>query len=732
MRVGARLLKINNKVAWLLRLLIPIAVIFSLWLPPVAHYWVSVPKADNAIVDQLRKVAADNRLREIEEQALLSLQMKDGEVLQAAELLISGNLLLPGYPPVPISPRFSNADLIKGFPSWGLQYGSLVVPKIFLKAFEISGNPKWLTASLDFTRAFIRHEKSAWLPEGFLWNDHAIAGRVGVIIKLWRLYRNSQDYSEEIGQELISHILRCRALLGKKSHFTFMTNHGVMQNISLLQIRVAFPGLPEEESYLVLAVERLEKQLRFYMSDEGVVLEHSAEYHKFGFQLVGMAVRLLELLGEPVPQRWKELHKKSRDFLEVISLPDGELPMFGNTSSNLELVKDFLSGDLLTVEKNRCGHDRGMFLYPVSGYAVHWSCDSGQISQTVMALSFFQGHGHKHADELSILTWSNGMRWLTGVGYWPYGVPGEEIAYGWGGSNAPHWIGEQTNGERSSTIVSFAASNQLSFLDARRDNVDGSGFRRQVIQLGSALWVVLDIPHGNQGKDAEILWTFFPGISMTPKGSQNYHAVSGESSMWVNISGASIRDRLFSGERSPWLGWVVNNSVPSPADTLRLQFSGSQQEPVVSTFLLGRVNEALPVQTHLTHFQSPDDWEFRLQIGDMAASKSVRLVNDQISVSGLRGDKEVSLPVEKIGDVVVARKKIRTAYQETAAEYPRYREVNHYRLKLTKIFLVLFAINALFLMLVWAYWKRIYHVLRLASVGGWILLGLFSHLWYLP
>lgn len=721
----------KNKVAWLLSLLIPIAVIISLWVPPVVHYWVHTPTADKSAVERLRQVPVDGRLREIEAMSLsLPLKMGDQEILHAAERLITGELLLKGYSPVRVSPRFNDSDLSKGLPTWSLQYGALVVPEIFLEAYEISGNQKWLTAALDFIRPFLRYEKSAWLPDGFLWNDHAIAGRVSVLTKLWRLYRHSKGYSEEVGRELIGHILRCRAQLGKKSQFTFSTNHGVMQNIGLLQIGVAFPGLSEEEKYLAIAVGRLEKQFRYYISDEGVVLEHSAGYHQLGFQLVGMAARLLEMLGRQIPQRWKELHKKSREFLEVITFPDGGLPMFGNTNSDSEPVRDFLTRSLLAAEQDRCAQDGGMYLYPVSGYAVHWSCNPDP-SQTVMALSFFQGHGHKHADELSILTWAHGKRWLTSTGYWPYGIPGDESAYGWRGSNAPHWVGESANEARASTILSFAASNQLSFLDARRNNVDGTGFRRQVIQLGSDLWIVLDMPYGKQDRDVEILWTFFPGIRTTPKGGQDYLAVSGESAMWVSFSGDSnIRGRLLSGEQSPWQGWVVKNGVPTLADTLSLQFSGSQKAPIVSTFRLGRIYEDLSVQTHLSRYQSLDDWELKLKIGGMGTTTLVRFIDGKIYASGLEGGKQVSLSVEKVADVGTARVAIRNAYKETAAEYPRYREVFHYRLKLSKIFLVLLALNELVLLFVWAYGRKMYRVLRLASVGSWLGLGLLSHLWY--
>ena len=63
--------------------------------------------------------------------------------------------------------------------------------------------------------------------------------------------------------------MRSGELLAKQKLFTVRTNHGVMQNIALLQVTAAFPLLPKTKDWRNLAIERLELQLGFYVSDEG-------------------------------------------------------------------------------------------------------------------------------------------------------------------------------------------------------------------------------------------------------------------------------------------------------------------------------------------------------------------------------------------------------------------------------------------------------------------------------
>jgi hypothetical protein len=83
-------------------------------------------------------------------------------------------------------------------------------------------------------------EGKAWLDRGFLWNDHAVAARARTLADFWHMYRRRQDRR------------RLPSLCGDSppaqasflpSHFTFATNHGVIQNIALWQLCIAFTGL---------------------------------------------------------------------------------------------------------------------------------------------------------------------------------------------------------------------------------------------------------------------------------------------------------------------------------------------------------------------------------------------------------------------------------------------------------------------------------------------------------
>ena len=73
------------------------------------------------------------------------------------------------------------------------------------------------------------------------------------------------------------------------------------------------------------------QQMKFYVSDEGVVLEHSAGYHVFGLELMGWAFRYLELMHETPPDEWTDKYDRAKSVYATFRRPDGSLPVFGDT-----------------------------------------------------------------------------------------------------------------------------------------------------------------------------------------------------------------------------------------------------------------------------------------------------------------------------------------------------------------------------------------------------------------
>ena len=226
-----------------------------------------------------------------------------------------------------------------------------------------------------------------------------------------------------------------------------------MQNLGLWHGALAFPSLPGTREYQRLAKSRLDDQMRFYVSDEGVVLEHSADYQSFGLMLLGRAFRYLALGHEVAPSQWVEKYRKAQAFYATLRRPDGTLPMFGDTDSDDDavgaLVTEFDANGSVGPLNWRTDWKpaNAETIYPVSGYAIWWDGlkswpDPRNLSETVLCWSNFAGHGHKHADEMSLLFWAKSQNWWSNVGYWPYDTPGRDETVSWAGSNAPHLLGE--------------------------------------------------------------------------------------------------------------------------------------------------------------------------------------------------------------------------------------------------------------------------------------------------
>lgn len=63
-----------------------------------------------------------------------------------------------------------------------------------LNAYSHSKEGEYLMAARDIIVGFSRYERSRWRGIGFLWNDHAIAARAGVLVRFWTAYRTHSIY----------------------------------------------------------------------------------------------------------------------------------------------------------------------------------------------------------------------------------------------------------------------------------------------------------------------------------------------------------------------------------------------------------------------------------------------------------------------------------------------------------------------------------------------------------
>jgi hypothetical protein len=721
-----------------LALLPPLFVLAAVWVPVLKFYHVPGIRVTSAMLDTARQVPPQPLLEDLGDLAVITEpQWPSQEALvTAANHALKGEITLPGFPPAQITVPFKASDLDRGLPTWQLTLAGLSVPRLLLDAYVATGRSEYLNVARDMIVAWADYERHAWLPKGFLWNDHAIAARVYVLADFWRLYRNDPSYDARVGKAILQLAARSAQLLAKPEQFTFATSHGIVQNLALWHICVVFPYLPDVPKYKRLALARLREQDAFLTNKEGVGLQHSAGYHESGLQWLSMSLRYLSLLDLPIPDDWVAKYARAKEFYADLVRPDGSLPMFGDTQPEADLgplITAVAGNDSTTeLEYDRTWRpSRPVSIYPAAGYAIWWNGleywpDASKLDQTVVAWSYTPYLGHKHADETSVLLWARGTTWWTNVGYWPYGTPGRPDAESWAGSNAVHLVGEATASERVTRLLRWASSPRCRFVELLRTGPDGYSARRQVLQLPPDLWIVVDNNTGAKQNRARTIWTTSPDVLLERNSTPNSYDLRVGGSRFAlkaflfGSDGTRIRE--LRGSLQPFAGWQVVNHTGRPTLALVLEQPADRSWAVAVWRLRdpGRPEAAPAESPFLRQWNGPERWELIMPQARRAVS--IRREPDGIRVDS-PGHILVAQSLSPGPDVEADRAEIRGAYERTASKYPRFHDYLRYRWKVTA------AVVAVFLLLEACFFGlrrvvgRVPLQLRILSALAWVGLG---------
>jgi len=670
MRFGDRVVR---AAVWLA---IPALVIASVWVPVIQHYQVPDPPPLTAeVIAQARSTPSEALLEDLRGERLLLLGLDGSEVVGAAEDLLRGRLRLIGQPPVPFHLSFSADDLAAGTAVTRLYVAGLAPADLLLRAYESTRDERFFSAARAWLTGFARYEQKALRPRGLLWNDHAAANRVFVLSDFWRVYRGRPDFDVRTARAVLTLAGRSGELLAVPHQFTFATNHGVMQNIGLLRFGLAFPTLPRSEFYRRLALERLEDQLAYYVSESGVVLEHSAGYQPFGVALLDLAFRYAGLLDLAVPQPWKEKLARAERFMAQLPRPDGTLPMYGDTGPSAGWER-YLPGRPRPLGMRPV---ESVTWDPVAGYAIWWDGleswpEARRIRQTVVTFSYFPGHAHKHADELSVLLWAGGQTWWTDVGYWPFDRPERDQATSWNGSSAPHLADESAESRRTPRALFHGSSPDAVVVDVAREGPGGYRVRRQVVHLKPDVWLVIDAVTGAPGRVSVTRWTAGPGVLVQTGRTDGVFVLSTEKSRarlfagYFGSSGTAVR--LLPKTLGPFIGYRTEAGQAGQRDASAVELTqpGDDSWAAAAWLFDGNGTAEPVVAPAMKVWHGPEEWRALLPGAGGSALEITRNGNRVSFASTLGASETVVL---EGADASAQREKIIRAFRRTAEEYPR-------------------------------------------------------------
>jgi hypothetical protein len=446
--------------------------------------------------------------------------------------------------------------------------------------------------------------------------------------------------------------------------------------------------------------------------------------------MLAMVIRLLQMNQLEIPSEWASKLIAARTFLAELRRPDGSIPVFGNTDY-LEHVVPAELGRVCSEPPPPCLDSgippaKAFSLYSGAGYAIWWSGladwpHEDKLSQTVIVWSYYKGHGHKLADEMSALLWSKGTQWVTNVGYWPYDEPHRDAATGWSGGNGPHLTGETASGDRETILrhfSSFSSADAARVIDLERIVAKGEvRLRRQILAVEGNLWLVLDSSEGRSAS-TETVWTFGPALSLARhQNIVSLTAQNGLGSMVVTVTGSgNPRVGEYRGSLSPFAGWVVQKTQPMPAPAIVVGQASPATWTLTTFALSDDARENSLVNLPVTKFISAEQWQTTLK----SPKGAVRVARSGpvIEVTGVNGTK-ATLTLSPGASLITGRKEIEAAFAKADARYPKFRDLYNYRIKILWVIAFGVLLQEGIILLIRSRAKHLVSRIRLLATAAW-------------
>ncbi|KAA1286176.1 MULTISPECIES: heparinase II/III family protein [Alcaligenes] len=257
--------------------------------------------------------------------------------------------------------------------------------------------------------------ESEAIEQDFPWHDHATA------LRLDRLSRIKLQFPQCDFMDLAQ---RHAELLMRDDFYSKHTNHGFDQALSLILAALAFPEAEAAGAWRELGLARLNAEIHFAFTDEGVHVENSPAYHFGMISNMLRARRLLKASGQ-YSADFDEHFDKALRFLIWVTRPDRFLAYMGDSTSYRPSVHPELV-DLPSVPLvewvstgGRVGTEpTGNFaVYEESGYAAYRSSWKSWPGHThIVMKSGFLSPYHRQDDDLNVLVHAYGEDWLIDSG----------------------------------------------------------------------------------------------------------------------------------------------------------------------------------------------------------------------------------------------------------------------------------------------------------------------------
>lgn len=269
----------------------------------------------------------------------------------------------------------------------------------------------------------------------FVWHDHATALRAKqILMLLYYLKENNKPWMFAHLSFTLS-LFETLNVLGEKleqeSFYSKHTNHGLEQ----VRVLMLLGFILNNNEWVNISTIRLNDELSFSFTNEGVHKENSPGYHQFVFKIfLSIIEGFPDYVLKELSSNFKDIAPKALEYITYIIRPDNNLPIIGDTElkPTSDAYSKFFSGTIeyenflysLTQGKRGKVPIKNNVVYAKSGYAIFrntWGSEKNFTDS--MHLIFKAGclsKYHHQQDENNFVLFAFGEDWLIDSGLYNY------------------------------------------------------------------------------------------------------------------------------------------------------------------------------------------------------------------------------------------------------------------------------------------------------------------------
>lgn len=269
----------------------------------------------------------------------------------------------------------------------------------------------------------------------FIWHDHATALRAEQILLLLYYLKKYNPLWMATNFGFISRLFETLDVLGKKleqeDFYSKHTNHGLEQ----VRVLMLLGLILDNEEWVDISLFRLNDELDFSFTSEGVHKENSPGYHQFVFKVfLSIIEEFPDYLLKELGPKFNDIASKALTYITYMLRPDNNLPIIGDTElkPTSDAYSSFFSGTieyenfLYSLTQGRRGKvpSNNNIVYPKSGYAIFRNTWGSKEDFTdSMHLIFKAGclsQYHHQQDENNFVLYAFGEDWIIDSGLYNY------------------------------------------------------------------------------------------------------------------------------------------------------------------------------------------------------------------------------------------------------------------------------------------------------------------------